>query len=84
MPNETLDKRSLYMRQVHEELHNQLRTQKYVNMLLGSDREKAVDHFYGVHIISARTARSDKYFDVDTNDFMIVDGVKYKEIPGLY
>jgi len=52
MPNETLDKRSLYMRQVHEELHNQLRTlgQKYVNMLLGSDREKAVDHFYGVHI----------------------------------
>jgi len=27
---------------------------------------------------------SDKYFDVDTNDFVIVDGVKYKSTLGLY
>jgi len=30
------------------------------------------------------TILSDKYFDVDTNDFVIVDGVKYKDTPGLY
>jgi len=23
----------------------------------------------------------DKYFDVDTNDFVIVDGIKYKDTP---
>ena len=26
----------------------------------------------------------DKYFDVNTNDFVIVDGVKYKGTPNLY
>ncbi|EGI66695.1 hypothetical protein G5I_04760 [Acromyrmex echinatior] len=50
-PNEPLEmliKESLQTRQVREELHNQLRTlgQKYVNMLLGDDREKAIDHVY--------------------------------------
>ena len=26
----------------------------------------------------------DKQFDIDTNDFVIVDGVKFKDTPGLY
>ena len=26
----------------------------------------------------------DKYFDIDMNDFVIVDGVNYKDTPGLY
>ena len=32
---------------------------------------------------SAKTVRC-KYFDVDTNDFVIVDGVQYKGTPCLY
>ena len=38
------------MRQVREELYNQLGAlgQKYVNMLLDDDREKAIDHVYSV------------------------------------
>jgi len=40
-PLETLVKQSLQTQQVREELHNQLEPlgQKYINMLLGSDRE---------------------------------------------
>jgi len=33
---------------------------------------------------SVRTEFSDKQFDIDTNDFMIIDGIKYKSTPGLY
>jgi len=49
-PLETLVKQSLQMRQVREELYNQLGAlgQKYVNMLLDDDREKAIDHVYSV------------------------------------
>jgi len=49
-PFETLVKQSLQMRQVREELYNQLGAlgQKYVNMLLDDDREKAIDHVYSV------------------------------------
>jgi len=54
-PFKTLIKQLLQTRQVCEALYNQLKAleQKYVNMLLGGDREKAIDHDY----ISARTAR---------------------------
>ena len=41
-------------------------------MLLGSDRKKAIDHVYGVFSENG-TMLGDKYFDVDTNDFVIVD-----------
>jgi len=65
------------MRQVREELHNQLGAfgQKYV-MLVGGDREKAID-YSGVYLSEDGTMLGDKYFDVSTNDFVIVDGVKY-------
>ena len=26
----------------------------------------------------------DKYFDIDMNDFVIVDGINYNDTPGLY
>ena len=55
-PLEMLVKQSLQTRQVREELHNQLEAlgQKYVNMLLGGDREKAIDHVYGVYFREKR------------------------------
>ncbi|KYM83670.1 hypothetical protein ALC53_05868 [Atta colombica] len=76
-----LSKQSLQTQQFREELHNQLGAlgQKYVNMLLNDDREKAIDHIYA-YSLSARIVRcSVKYFDVDTNDFVIANGVKYKD-----
>ncbi|KYN06851.1 hypothetical protein ALC62_02234 [Cyphomyrmex costatus] len=85
-PLETLVKQSLQTRQFREELNNQLGPlgQKYVNMLLSGDREKAIDHVYGVYLNENGTMLGDKRFDVDTNDFVIIDGVKYKGTPGLY
>jgi len=58
--------------------------QKYVNMLLGDDRENEIDHVYGIYLRKNGTMLGDKYFDLDTNDFVIVDGVKYKSTHGLY
>ena len=57
--------------------------QKYVNILL-DDRENAIDYVYGVYLSENSMMLSDKYFDVNTNDFVIVDGVNYKDTPGLY
>jgi len=64
-------KQLLQTRQVREKLHNQLGIlgQKYVNMLLDSDREKAIDHIYNVYLSKNGTMLGDKYFDVDINDF---------------
>jgi len=56
---------------------------KYINMLLGGDREKAIDHIY-LYLSENRTMLGDKYFDVDTNDFVIIDEIKFKGISGLY
>ncbi|EGI63832.1 hypothetical protein G5I_07768 [Acromyrmex echinatior] len=43
-------------------------------MLLNGDRKKEIDHVYGVYLSKNYTMLGDKYFDVDTNDFVIVDG----------
>ena len=34
--------------------------------------------------LSVRMILGDKYFNVDTNDFVSADGVKYKGTPDLY
>ena len=51
-------------------------------MFLGDNREKEIDH--GVYLNKNGTMLDDKQFDLDTSDFVIVDGVKYKGTPGLY
>ncbi|KYM95900.1 hypothetical protein ALC62_13452 [Cyphomyrmex costatus] len=85
-PLETLVKQSLQTRQFCEELNDQLGPlgQKYVYMLLSGDREKAINHVHSVYLNENDTMLGDKRFDVDTNDFVIIDGVKYKGTPGLY
>jgi len=72
-PLKTLVKQLLQTRQVHEELHTQLGAlgQKYIYMLLG-DREKAIDYIYGVYL----SENGNKYLDIDTNNFVIVNGVQ--------
>jgi len=54
--------------------------QKYINMLLDGQRKDYV--YYGLN--ENGMMLDDKQFDIDTNDFMIVDIVKYKGTPGLY
>ena len=51
-------------------------------MLFDGNREKR--NRSCLYLSENDTTLDDKYFDVNTNDFMIVDGVKYKGIPGLY
>ena len=46
--------------------------------------KKMIDHVYSVNLSENGTMFGDKQFDTDTNDFVIVDGVKYKGMPGLY
>jgi len=58
--------------------------QKYINMLLSGEREKIIDHIYGVYLNENDTILGDKQFDIETNDFVIIDGVKYKGTPELY
>jgi len=53
-------------------------------MLLGDDREKAIDHIFDVYFSENGTMPGDKYFNVDINDFVIVDGIKYKGTSDLY
>ena len=53
-------------------------------MLLGGDKENAIDHIYGVYLRENGTMLGDKYFNVDTKDFVIVGEVKYKDTPGMY
>jgi len=51
-------------------------------MLLG-DREKAIDYIYGVYL----SENGDKYLDIDTNNFVIVDVLYeliFKKIPDDY
>jgi len=36
-----------------------------------------IDYVYGVYLSDNSTMLGDKYFDVNTNDFVIVDRVKY-------
>jgi len=54
--------------------------QKYVNMLSG-DIEKAIN-VYDAYLSENDMILGDKYFDIDTNDF--VDGIKYKGTSSLY
>jgi len=84
-PLETLVKQSSTNASVREELNNQLESleKKYINMLLGGDREKAIDHIY-LYLSENRMMLGDKYFVVDTNDFVIIDEIKFKGISGLY
>ena len=58
------------MRQVREKLYNQLGPlgQKYINILLGDDREKMINHVYGVYLSKNGTILGDKH--IDTNDFV--------------
>ena len=58
--------------------------QIYVNTLLTGDSRNEIDLVYGVYFDENGTMLGNKKFYVDTDDTIIIDGVRYKGTPGLY
>ena len=56
----------------------------YIGELLTAGARSNIDNVYGVHFNDAGTFLGDKAFDIDGNDNLIVDGVKYAGMRGLY
>lgn len=67
-------------------LYNQMGPlgQKYIGALLSGDKQTKMDTVYGVYFNDAGTFLGDKAFDIDIEDNLIVDGVKYAGTPGLF
>ncbi|XP_071576905.1 uncharacterized protein [Temnothorax nylanderi] len=72
--------------QGHEQLHSQLGPfeRRYIGALLSGDAKNEIDHVYGVYFGTDGTMLGDKRFDVNADDSVIVDGVRYVGTPGLY
>ncbi|XP_067214604.1 uncharacterized protein [Linepithema humile] len=58
--------------------------QEYIGELLSGDKKRGIDNVYGVYFNDAGTFLGDKTFDIDKDDNVIVDGVKYAGTPGLF
>jgi len=68
-------------------LYNQLDLlgQKYMSTLLDDDRRNEIDHVYGMYFDSDNgIILGDKRFDIDKNDSIIIDNVRYIGTPGIY
>ena len=58
--------------------------QVYVNTLLTGNARNEIDIVYGVYFDENGTMLDNKKFNVDSDDTIIIDGVRYKDTPGLY
>ncbi|KAL6265903.1 hypothetical protein P5V15_002746 [Pogonomyrmex californicus] len=70
----------------HEMLHGELGPlgQKYMGLLLGDDIDKTIDNVYGVYFDKSDTVIDDKKFNVNKNDSIIIDNVRYNGTSELY
>ncbi|KAL6253710.1 hypothetical protein P5V15_015525 [Pogonomyrmex californicus] len=85
--SKTTIKQTLRMQRGSREiLHGQLGSlgRKYVGVFLGDDIDKAIDNVYGVYFDKSGTMLGDKKFDVDKDNSIIIDNVRYNGTPGLY
>jgi len=57
--------------------------QVYVNTFLTGNTRNEIDRVYGVYFENGTMLGNTK-FDVDTDDTIIIDEVRYKDTPGLY
>ena len=69
-----------------KELYSQMGPlgREYIGELVTAGARSNIDNVYGVHFNDAGTFLGDKAFDIDGNDDIIVDGVKYAGTRGLY
>lgn len=58
--------------------------QKYVVAIMSQDKNSQMDYVYGVKFTDKGMMLGDKYFDVDKNDNILINGTKYVGTPGLY
>jgi hypothetical protein len=58
--------------------------QQYMGTLLGGDEKKEIDHVYGVYFDKNEMMLGNKRFDVDKDDAVIIDNMRYIGTPGLY
>ena len=58
--------------------------QEYMSTLLGGDEKKEIDHVYGVYFDKDEMLLGNKQFDIDKDDSIIIDKVRYIGTPGLY
>ena len=55
-----------------------------MNTLLTDNARNEIDLVYSVYFDENGTMLGNKKFDVDTDDTIIIDGVRYKGTPSLY
>ncbi|EFN61455.1 hypothetical protein EAG_02030 [Camponotus floridanus] len=53
-------------------------------LLSGDERKNAIDHVYSVYFDENGMRLGNKRFDIDKDNSIIIDKVKYIGIPGLY
>lgn len=58
--------------------------QKYVGAILSQDKNTKMDYVYGVKFCNEGMMIGNKFFDVDKDDNIYIDGIKYVGTPGLY
>ncbi|XP_072757503.1 uncharacterized protein [Anoplolepis gracilipes] len=58
--------------------------QRYIGAILSQDVNNEMDYVYGVKFSDEGMMLGDKHFEVDKNDNIIINGVKYAGTPGLY
>lgn len=78
------DDSSSSVRQTLQTLHSQLGSlgRKYVDAFYSDDRN--IDKTFGVYFKNDGLMLGDKRFDINMDDSMIIDGVRYVGTPGLY
>ena len=82
----TFVRQTLRTPQGREALHSQLGPlgRRYVSALFSGDKKSEIDIVYGVYVSENRTMLGDKQFDLEADDSMIIDGIRYAGTPGLY
>lgn len=58
--------------------------QQYISSILSQDKNSSMDYVYGVKFTNEGMMLGDKRFDVDNDDNIFIDGIKYLGTPGLY
>jgi len=58
--------------------------QKYMSALFSSDEKNEIDHVYGVYFDENEMRLGNKRFDIDKDDSIIIDKVRYIGTLGLY
>lgn len=57
---------------------------KYLGALLGGEAPNEIDHVYGVYMSAKGAMLGNRRFNIDADDSILIDEIKYIGTPGLY